>query len=715
MADKRRSNLVLVSLLAMAVFTGSCSSRAPVKVAKPQPKPLATERPIIATVTPDERDVGLLYKKAEKQYSQGKFQDAAATYIKYIKLATPGSRIADNAYFKIGMSWFELSRYRDALYYFNVVVDKFPDSEVHTEALINSGVCLYHLNNYKEAEDIFKIALDKISSPGHKAYIFFYRAKIADSEGDFKRAVDLYIKGDMFADNERLVNTTRSKVERILHNFLGEKDLVKITERYKKQWPAQIAYKELINIYKRSGDNSLRENTQARYRAEFPPPKKVSFFGSSDREDYKPRAPKIGAVLPLSGGGSKAGREILQGIQLAFNTFRELINEKSIQPIIKDSMSDPDDAEKALETLGKNRDTIAVIGPAFSDAFQRSAKVANEYLLPIFSPSATADGLASLSDRLFRNAMTNSLEVEKIVELAVGKMGYKKFAIIFPNDKYGKDVSALFIREVTKAGGSVVAAEAYETNQTDFGAQIRGIGGFPDDELRKKILSISRNNPTRSPKVINRILRDKYEGALSAPTIESYGSWPLTSKNFRPALLFEYDAIFIPGMYDKVGLILPELEFYNVKGIKKFASKKAHNPKLLSLADKYTEGVIFVDGFYKKSNLTHVKSFVRNYRLAFREEPTLLSAQSYDAARMVLSGLAHGVSSRREMTEYLSNLKFFEGVSGMTSIGPDGDSRKSVTYLVVNNGKIEELLRPEKASVISVDNPAQTDEYRRYE
>ncbi|VAX22959.1 hypothetical protein MNBD_NITROSPINAE02-1943 [hydrothermal vent metagenome] len=715
MTDKRRSSLALVSLLAIALFIGSCSSRAPVKVVKTGPKPVVTERPIIATITPDERDIGFLYKKAEKLYSQGKFQDAAATYIKFIKLATPGSRIADNAYFKIGMSWFELARYRDALYYFSMVVDKFPDSEVHTEALINSGVCHYHLNNYKEAEDIFKIALDRISSPGHKAYIFFYRAKMADSVGDFDRAVDLYIRGDMFADNEKLVNTTRSKVGRILHNFLGEKDLVKITERYKKQWPAQIAYKELINIYKRSGDNSLLEDTETRYLEEFPPPKKVSFFGASDKEDYKPLTPKIGAVLPLSGGGSKAGREILQGIQLAFNTFRELIDEKSIQPIIRDSMSDPDSAENALETLGKNRDTIAVIGPAFSDAFQRSAKVADKYLLPIFSPSATADGLASLSDRLFRNAMTNSLEVKKIVDLAVGKMGHKKFAIIFPNDKYGKDVSALFIREVTKAGGSVVAAEAYETNQTDFGAQIRGIGGFPDDELRRKILNVARRNPGRSSKTINNILQGLNAGSLSTPVIDSYGSWPLTSKNFRPGLLFEYDAIFIPGMYDKVGLILPELAFYNVKGIKKFASKKAHNPKLLSLADKYTEGVIFVDGFYKKSDLTHVKSFVRNYRLAFREEPTLLSAQSYDAARMVLSGLAHGVASRREMTEYLSNLKFFEGVSGMTSMGPDGDSRKSVTYLVVNDGKIVELPRPESASVISADDTAQTDEYRRYE
>ncbi len=679
-----------IVLLTLFLFTACASTpdRKPEKRETPPPK---FDRPV-AIVSPPAKHTGFIFSKAEKLFAEKRYSEAAEAYLEYLKKTAPDDRLADNAYLKTGLCWFEMGRYRDALYYFEALPKKYPNSDVYSEALLNTAISYFYLNDNEKAEEIFNKALPLLGLPGKRAYVHFFRAGMKSRKGQFEEAVELYVKSETMADNERLVKAARARVEKIFHNFLGEEALKSITFKYSGMWPSKMAFTELFNIYKRSGESSLLDEVKIRYAKQFPSKKKpLGEWLSEGNENYKPESPKIGAVLPLSGSGARAGREILQGIQLAFNSLRDLANEKNIKPIVKDSSSNPKNAEEALIELAKDRDVILTLGPAFSEAFERAAQIADRYRMPVLSPSASAEGLASVSDHLFRNTITNSLEGKKLANLAVNELGLKRFAIIYPNDPYGREIVQFFVHEVELLGGEVLAAEWYDPTQTDFKKQIKNIGGMSDESLRKTILSVARSNPSARPAIINSILAKDIDGALASPKIESYGGFPITGKNFRPGLSINYDAVFLPGSYEKVGLILPELTFYNIKNVVRITDKDANHRKFPSIAEKYAEGVIFMDGFFARESSPHVKTFVRNYQVAFREEPTLLAAQAYDAARMALSAIAHGATSRKEMTAYLKNIRFFEGVSGVTSIMPSGDADKSMISLTVKNGAIVEF------------------------
>ncbi|VAX21727.1 Branched-chain amino acid ABC transporter, amino acid-binding protein (TC 3.A.1.4.1) [hydrothermal vent metagenome] len=682
---------VAVALMASLIFACASPGKRTADVPKVRAEP-ESSRLLVAPPEPAPREMSLLYRKAEKFYSRTFYTQAAQMYLKFISGASPGHPLIDNAYFKVGMSLFETGRYRDAQRYFNIVTTRFPKSEIYTEALINSAISLFHLNDYSAAAKLFKQASDLVSNPGHRAYIFFYQGNIAENKSNFLEAVDFYVLAERMAQNNPLVKASSSKLKRIFHNFLGEEELIKITRIYNGQRPAKLAFEELMRIYNQTNDQSLLEAAKAEYKAQFPDhsQSRAGAIAPVGDNAYEPEQIRIGAVLPLSGEGEEAGREIVQGMQLAFNSFNALVREKNIQLIIKDSGGGAEDSAKAVEQLAKDQDVLLIIGPVYSDQFEKAADISTRYRIPVFSPTATAEGAAGLGDYLFRNVLTNSGEAKKMAELAVNKLGLGKFALLYPDDKYGRELSESFSAKVEELGAEIIVSELYNPDQTDFGEQIRALGGMTDEEIRKIIMNLSKNAPNNTPEQINQKLIGLYADRLTTPTIVAYGKPPLTKKNFLPGLLVKYDAIFLPGLYDKVGLILPELEFYNIKGIARLACKGVNHPDFLHIAERYSEGVIFLDGFFKNSESANVRDFVKDYHLYFREEPSSLAAQAYDAARIALSAIAHGSNSRKSMTAYLNSLKFFEGVTGVTNIKPDGDADKSVFFLTVSHGKIIE-------------------------
>jgi len=682
---------VAAALLTSLIIACASPGKKTVGVPKVRAEP-ESSRLLVVPPEPALREMSILYRKAERLYSRTLYSEAAQTYLKFISSAPPDHPLVDNAYFKVGMSLFETERYRDAQRYFNIVTTRFPRSEIFTEALINSAISLFHLNDYKNAAKLFTQASNLVSNSGHRAYIFFYQGNIAENKSNFLEAVNFYVLAERMAQNNPLVKASRSKLKRIFHNFLGEEELIEITRLYNGQRPAKLAFEELMRIYNQINDSNQLEAIKTEYKEQFPDHAqslKGAILPIGD-DTYEPEQIKIGVVLPLSGEGEETGREIVQGIQLAFNSFNALVSEKNIQLIIKDSGGGDLDSEKAVEQLAGDQDVLLIIGPVYSDQFEKSAEVSLRYRIPVFSPTATAEGAAGLSEYLFRNVLTNSGEASKMAELAVNKLSLGKFAVLYPDDKYGRELSRSFSAKVEQLGAEIVVSELYNPDQTDFGEQIRALGGMTDDEIRKIILNFSKNSPDDTPERINQKLIDLYANSFTAPTIVAHGKPPLTKKNILPGLLVQYDAIFLPGLYDKVGLILPELEFYNIKGIARLACKGVNHPDFLHIAERYSEGVIFMDGFFKNSDSVTVSDFVRDYHLYFREEPSNIAAQAYDTARITLSAIAHGSNSRKSMTEYLNSLKFFEGVTGVTNIKPDGDADKSVFFLTVNHGKIVE-------------------------
>ena len=98
----------------------------------------------------------------------------------------------------------------------------------------------------------------------------------------------------------------------------------------------------------------------------------------------------------------------------------------------------------------------------------------------------------------------------------------------------------------------------------------------------------------------------------------------------------------------------------------------------------------FVDGFYAQSKRPEVVQFVKQYKSTFAETPTILSAQSYDAAKMFVDAIRSGANNRLQIKGKLTRIRGFRGVSGRTTILPSGEVNKKLFTVKINKKKIME-------------------------
>ena len=359
---------------------------------------------------------------------------------------------------------------------------------------------------------------------------------------------------------------------------------------------------------------------------------------------------KIGCILPLSGEGADIGQSVLEGIQLAFNSLN-IQDENSIstlQLVIKDSAGEINSIS-LLENLAKDEDVVVIIGPLFSKTVLASAKVVDKYKIPIFSPTATSKNISGISPYIFRNSLTNQMQGNAIADYSINHLNLRKFAVLYQRDAYGIELENAFEEELKSFGGEIIFSEPFDPEQNDFEPQITAIGGIKDSDLRK-----------------------------------------LTGEG-KPKPELQYEAIFIPAHADRVGLILPELVYYNISDIPILGGNGLNSPDLIRIGGKYAEGVIFVDGFFPLSENPIVKEFVDRYRTFFNKWPDIYSANSYDAAMIILEIIKNGAKNREDVKNGLLNLIDYNGVSGITTVQSSGDSEKALYFLTVKHGKIVEI------------------------
>jgi ABC-type branched-subunit amino acid transport system substrate-binding protein len=151
-----------------------------------------------------------------------------------------------------------------------------------------------------------------------------------------------------------------------------------------------------------------------------------------------------------------------------------------------------------------------------------------------------------------------------------------------------------------------------------------------------------------------------------------------------------YDAIFLPGFFDKVGLIVPQLVFYNINSPTLLGTGGWNSPELTKLTGKYMQKGYFVDGFYSQSKRSDVTKFIKEYKNTFSENPTTLSAQSYDVAKMYIQSIRSGAKSRIQVKDALLKIRNFMGASGETAILPTGEVDKKLFTMKIIKNKILE-------------------------
>ena len=598
---------------------------------------------------------GRLFKRAEKNFDARLYENAFELYNDYLNIY-PDSPLAPMALLKIGTIYSVQEDYAAARQTYQEIIERYPDSPVVDDARLNILMTHYHEGKF------YEVISDAGLIDDHKAPYSVFIRKYAVL-GDAYMALECYSEAtDAFLqvyaasknqEKETAINKLNESVA-MLSPEETESILTQTTD------PALRAYfmPRLGMKYAEEGDYENALNRLTEFVTEFPDnrhtPEILDLI-----EEYKEQAVyeryTIGCLLPLSGRYEVFGARALKGIELALSQLAPLGYEFPIQLVIKDTKANPAIAAQAVRELAEMK-AAAIIGPIITA--EAAAQEAQARHIPIITLTQK-DNIIETGSYVFRNFLTPKMQVKTILEYVVENLGLSRFAILYPDEKYGITFMNLFWDEVIAYGGEVVGVESYASDQADFSTPIKKLVGLyydtPDDLLETK---------------------DIVEGEMPD----------------EPEAIVDFDAIFIPDGPEKTGLILPALTYHDVTDIYLLGTNLWHSSRLIEMARQHTQGAIMTEIFFADSTDDTVHEFVRLFEETFAEKPGFIEAISYDTAMILFEiiGRPH-IRFRASIRNELMTIKNFPGVTGLTRFDENGEAHKRLFLLQINRQNFIEL------------------------
>ena len=574
----------------------------------------------------------------------------AFLFLFFIQSPTPAQSLSpldDASLFHEGEILLSKGDTEKALWRFKRLITDFPKSPLLNEAKFRMGICYTQLKKPKDAIRILNELLPTFLAPARMVQVFTLLGDNYLELRDRLNALHWYGKGILVPGQPN--DELKKKVRSIIDTYDSGEELNQIESLYRGAYAGGYAKLKLARLAKRQGNETLAKKILIEMEKEY---RGVDYEPLvKELSEPIPLPPKskytVGVILPLSGIHQPFGERVLQGVQLATKETEVPGKIPLISLAVRDSKGSPWEAEKLVEELVTKEKVIAIIGPLLSSTAERAAKKAQQMKVPLLTFSQKE----MRGDYLFQNSLTPSDQVQTLVDYAIRDLDLRTFAVFYPNSPYGLYFKNLFAQEVSRRGGKISGVVVYQEDQTDFSQEIKGffkieIMQKPDTKRKKE-------------------------------------------EEFKP--LRSVDGIFIPDTHDRVGMILSQMAYFDVKGT--FLGTNAWNgPGLISTAGSGAEGAIFVDLFFKKDSSALVVRFVEEFRKNSQREPEILEALGYDGAKFLKDILQTKlISTPLQMKEEIHQVQNFQGVSGLKGFGEDGKAIRTLRILKVDKGQIEQI------------------------
>lgn len=358
----------------------------------------------------------------------------------------------------------------------------------------------------------------------------------------------------------------------------------------------------------------------------------------------------IGVFEPTTGENGGGGMQEVLGIRYA-NQVAPTVDINGTTYNIKlvevDNQSDKTAAVTAAQSLISSG-VAGVIGSYGSGVSIAAGQTFADAGVPAIGCSCTNPQVTLGNDFYFRTCFLDPFQGTVMASYAMDQ-GYQTAALISQNgDDYSTGLAAFFKQAFEGMGGTIVADETYQTNESDFNAILT---------------SVKAANP---------------------------------------------DCIFVPSSIATATLILPQAKANGITA-QIIASDTWENESILKAAGDAAEGVALSTFFDENDESNPVaKEFVTGFKAYLNGDPQNLtlnggtdgvaavSALGYDAYMAMYNALQALDGTDGELTsvsirDALVNVSF-DGVTGSISFDENGDAKKNVAYIKqVKDGKFEFL------------------------
>jgi ABC-type branched-subunit amino acid transport system substrate-binding protein len=590
-----------------------------------------------------------------------------------------------------GVQRFESKDFDGANEDFAKIIAQYSSSQRASAAYLMEAKSLFHLRRYDESAQLLTGFLEANPQSRYLADAhftlgldYYVARRYEPAAGEFLEVLDL-------TREQTLVSEARPLLETICSEHL---DAVAINRLYgiavSPEARFLLAFK-LSDKYISAGKPEQVRDILGPLVSQYP----NSVYAARAREllrlfGNEPRV-KIGAVLPLfleskEQSVKEIGAEMLQGIQYAIDEAR---TRSGVWIDLKylDSEADSTKATGAVRTLSGDRDVVAIIGPAYSSEVNASARIADERGVPLVSPTANANGLASLGPYIFQANPDFDLRGRASARYAMQHLGLRTFAVLAPSDSYGKLMADSFLAEVARLGGTIIGTEWYQRGTTDLQEQFLAIRKAARIEEAEPVISFAGNvAPTEITKFLEagvpRHLLDSllsHQGEIGVNEIlgsngqhvaDSLGI--ATVKDLLEPDSLDYPITTIDGFYlpiadpEDIGILSSQLVYYNFK-THILGTGDWYNPVELDANRRYLDGIIFDSDTYVDASDSSYTKFFDGFYESTNARPTKNTLFGYDTAELLISVISKGAVTREEIRSSLGQVRDFKGLHSLIS------------------------------------------------
>lgn len=622
----------------------------------------------LSPVAPKTPEMEKGFQQAESFFYARRLTEAKQAYETFLD-QFPYNSLTPKTYFRLGEIHFHEKDFKQAVSFYRKSVAKGVDPQWGAAALYKTAVCYSRMDQPKKILATLdhlpadfgdaKVALKagslrvstakKMEDPleEKKGYLELIDAYEAVSPSDTKIGELNWIVSEKTAREEIREWVEKEEDEESI-NALGR--LKGWMDRFQGKTSGAYLSWKISRLYHQKGEYDKAADWANRYLQGYPKHDYASAARSLVAEVGKrgevsqPAAVRsfVGVLLPLSGKFAVYGESVLHGLECAAGVFAPCQGDLGLNLLIRDTGGDPKKAARILEEFSRRPEVRAVIGPLPQLEVDEAVAVAEQAGLPMITLSQKPD-VAREGDFIFRNFLTAADQAATLVDYACGEKRWKRLAILYPQGAGGEEYRREFEEAVDRCGGKVVAKASYSS----------GTRGMTEGLRMLKFSSSSQR-----------------------------GDRPVS-----------FEALFFPDLYRRVPELLAALKFLGIEGVHLLGGAGWDNPALVrgeSAAD--LEGAVFVDGFFAKGSGYAARDFVATFQSAFGMEPTLLEAYAYDTLRLLGEVLRDSPTADRiGIQKGLERKRNFSGVTGSISFDEEGDARRRLTILTVENGEIREV------------------------
>src|ERR1035437_82716 len=342
---------------------------------------------------------------------------------------------------------------------------------------------------------------------------------------------------------------------------------------------------------------------------------------------------KVGEFASLTGKEAAFGQSSHKGTLLAIEELNAAggVLGRQFELITEDNQSKQGESPPIVKKLISRDEVIALLGEVASGRSLEAAPIAQNFKIPMISPSSTNPRVTEMGSYIFRVCFIDPFQGTAMAKFAQSSLHLKKVALLTSvSSPYSVGLAKYFKETFAAIGGEITIEQKYSEGDKDFKAQLT---------------------------------------AIKAAHV---------------------DGIFVPGYYTEAALISKqarELELsYPI-----FGGDGWEAPQLIEIGGKAMEGTFYSTHYSPENSSPGVQSFVRKFRARFADEtPDAMAALGYDSAMVLADAIKRaGTTEHSKLRAAIAATKNYDGVTGLTTIDSHRNATKSAVVITVKDGQFK--------------------------